>query len=132
MGEIEIKGIKGESNDILELLKASDCELSGLLKSPRKAKFGYRTFVWLGVFYIALLCFLWYVPCFAPAIQVPVAIVALGMAGVIAILVRIYQRDNWVTALVVLFSIMMLLIAYGAITPEAAGSIINEVVTEIK
>lgn len=132
MGELEIKGIKGDSNDILEFLKASDCELSGLLKSPRKAKFGYRTFVWLGIAYIALLCFLWYVPFFAPAIKVPVAIVAIGVAGVIAVLVRIYQRDNFVTALVVLFSIMMFLVAYGTVTPDDAGTIINEVVSETK
>ena len=131
MGEVEFGELKGEPKDIAELAKNTNIDLEAYLKIPKKAKFGYKTLLVTGICYITSLLLLWYIPQYNPSLYFMFAMSSIAIAGLLAVLVWIYQRDKVVTTIVVVFSLAMLLVSLGVITPKDASEIIFKTIEKI-
>ncbi len=103
------------------MFQYANIDLEAYLKIPQKAKFGYKVLLGVGVFYIITLSLLWYIPQYYPSLYFLFAMMAIASAGLLSGLVWIYQRDRVVTIITIVFSLAMLLVALGVISPKDAG-----------
>lgn len=125
MGEkIKIKDIEGDSDALISVFQATDCNLNKYLNPEHRYEIPFWVLILVFCLFVIISCVLLFTTEDCIPLRNILSIICLSLAGCTSVVVHIYWRNKTATTIATIFLISVFFLAIGATTPNEVGETI--------